>query len=137
MRYIKKIPPADKELSGKLLSERWKKLKEPSSLGMAILLSVPFMFINGIISMAIAYYLYPPLKEHINSGTFSLTINFLTLLILITIMAVFNVIHEFIHAFFIPNVLKSDKTYWGFNVFFGFVYTTEKIKKCRHLIRAC
>jgi hypothetical protein len=86
MNYIKKLPSADKELSNKFLSEGWKKLNEPSNLGMAILLSVPFMFINGVISMAIAYYLYPPLKEHINSGTFSLTINFLTLLILITIM---------------------------------------------------
>jgi hypothetical protein len=101
MNYIKKLPSADKELSNKFLSEGWKKLNEPSNLGMAILLSVPFMFINGVISMAIAYYLYPPLKEHINSGTFSLTINFLTLLILITIMAVFNVIHEFLHACFI------------------------------------
>ncbi|HHY30307.1 MAG TPA: DUF3267 domain-containing protein [Syntrophaceticus sp.] len=134
MNYIKKVPSADKELSNKFLSEGWKKLNEPSNLGMAILLSVPFMFINGIISMAIAYYLYPPLKEHINSGTFSLTINFLTLLILITIMAVFNVIHEFLHACFIPNVLKSDKTYWGYNGFIGFVYTTEKIKKGRYLI---
>jgi hypothetical protein len=49
-------------------------------------------------------------------------------------MAVFNVIHEFLHACFIPNVLKSDKTYWGYNGFIGFVYTTEKIKKGRYLI---
>jgi hypothetical protein len=43
-------------------------------------------------------------------------------------------IHEFLHACFIPNILKSDKTYWGINVFCGFVFTTEKIKKGRFLI---
>ncbi|MGV8906228.1 MAG: DUF3267 domain-containing protein, partial [Acetobacterium sp.] len=42
--------------------------------------------------------------------------------------------HEFLHACFIPNVLKSDKIYWGINGFFGFVFTTEKIKKGRFLI---
>ncbi|MDD2211723.1 MAG: DUF3267 domain-containing protein [Clostridia bacterium] len=134
MKYAKKIPSTDKELSHKLLSGGWKKLKEPSSLGMAILLSVPFMFINGIISMVIAYYLYSPLREFIDSNSFSFTVNLFTLLIYIIIIFVFMAIHEFLHACFIPNVLKSDKTYWGINGFFGFVYTTETIKKGRFLI---
>lgn len=51
MRYVKKIPPTDKETSIKLISEGWTKLKEPSNLGIATLLSVPFMFINGAISL--------------------------------------------------------------------------------------
>ena len=48
MRYLKKIPSTDKELGIKLISEGWTKLKEPSNLGIATLLSIPFMFINAM-----------------------------------------------------------------------------------------
>lgn len=120
MRYIKKIPPADKELSNKLISEGWRKLKEPSNLVIATLLSVPFMFINGGIYLLIVFYLYNPMKELFFSGNgfeLSFTLNIFTLIYFFIIL-IFMIIHEFIHACFIPNVLKSDKTYWGVNVFF-------------------
>lgn len=136
MKYVKRIPSTDKELRDKLLSNGWTKLKEPSNLGIATLLSVPFMFINGIISMVIIFYLYPPLKELFNSNhSFSITftVNLFTL-IYIVITFVFMTIHEFLHACFIPNILKSHKVYWGINGLFGFVYTTEVIKKSRFLI---
>ncbi len=136
MQYLKKIPSTDKELSTKLISEGWNKLKEPSNLGIAILLSVPFMFINGIISMVISFYLYPPLKELFNSKhgfSITFTVNLFTL-IYVVIIFMFMTIHEFLHACFIPNVFKSDRIYWGINGFLGFVYTTEKIEKNRFLI---
>ncbi len=135
MRYIKKIP-MDKALSEKLKAEGWKKLKEPSNLGTAILLSIPFMLINMIIFMFIAFYLYPPLKEILFSKqgiSLSFSLNLISL-IYVAIIFVFMSLHEFIHAIFIPNVLKSNKTYWGINVFFAFVFTTERIKKSRFLI---
>lgn len=75
MKYSKKIPSTDKELSSKLISEGWVKIKEPSNLGIATLLSIPFMFINGIVSMGIFYYLYPPLKNF-----FSINMNLVLLL---------------------------------------------------------
>lgn len=136
MRYTRKIPSFDKELSNKLISEGWKKLKEPSNLVMAVLLSAPFMFINGIIFMVIVFYLYPPFKEFLNDEKLSLsfTVSFFQIIIYVVGIFIFTLIHEFLHACFIPNVLKSDKTYWGINVFVGFVYTTEKIKKSRFLI---
>ncbi|MEQ8154655.1 MAG: DUF3267 domain-containing protein [Clostridiaceae bacterium] len=136
MRYSKKIPSTDKELSTKLISEGWTKLKEPSNLGISTLLSAPFMLINGIISMGISSYLYPQLKGFFNSEhdyNISFTVNLFTL-IYVVIIFMFMIIHEFIHACFIPNVFKSDEIYWGINGFFGFVYTTEKIKKSRFLI---
>lgn len=58
MKYVKKIPLTDKELSKKLVSEGWTKLKEPPNLVIATLLSLPFIFINGIIFMTIVFYLY-------------------------------------------------------------------------------
>lgn len=136
MKYIKKIPPPDKELRNELIAKGWTKLKEPSNLAIATLLSVPFMFINGAISIVITFYLYPTLKELLNSNqgfSLSFTVNLFTL-IYVVIIYLFMVVHEFLHACFIPNVIKSDKTYWGINVLFGFVFTTEKIKKGRFLI---
>ena len=135
MRYIKKIPLADKVLGNELISEGWTKLKEPSNLIISTLISVPFMFINGVIFMIIAFYLYPPLKELLSSESpsFSIRVNLFTL-IYVAIIFVFMTVHEFLHACFIPNGLKSDKIYWGINGFFGFVFTTEKIKKGRFLI---
>ncbi|GAA0086966.1 DUF3267 domain-containing protein [Clostridium sp. CTA-7] len=136
MRYIKKIPPTDKELSNKLISEGWTKLKEPSNLSIATLLSLPFMLVNGGVYLLIVFYLYNPLKELFFSGSgfkLSFTLNIFTLIYFFVIL-IFMIIHEFIHACFIPNALKSDKTYWGINIFFGFIFTTEKIRKNRFLI---
>ncbi len=136
MRYLKKIPSADKELGIKLISEGWTKLKEPSNLGIATLLSVPFMFINGILSIAISSYLYPQLKGLFSSGhgfSITFTVNLFTLIYVVAIF-MFMTIHEFLHACFIPNVFKSNQIYWGINGFFGFVYTTEKVKKSRFSI---
>lgn len=136
MRYMKKIPPTDNVLSNELLLEGWKKLKEPSGVGKATLLSIPFMFINGFFSLVIAFSLYPPLKELLsNKQGFSIDIkvNLFTLMYIVIIF-IFMAMHEFLHACFIPNILKSDKTVWGINGLFGFVYTTEKIKKTRFLV---
>lgn len=138
MKYSKKIPRVDKELSNKLTLEGWTKIKEPTNLSTAILCSIPFMFINGVISMAIAFYLYTPLKEFFNSSApvfrVSISADIFTMIYQIVVILLFMVLHEFLHACFIPNVLKSDKTYWGINGIVGFVFTAEKIKKGRFLI---
>lgn len=136
MRYVKKMPTTDKELSNKLIKDGWTKLKEPKNLIMATLLSIPFMIINAGITMWIMIYLYPPIKEIVTlqqGFSISFTINLFTLIYFICIL-IFMIIHEFLHALFIPNFIKSDKTCWGINGLFGFVFTTEKIRKGRFLI---
>jgi len=135
MRYAKKIPPTDKNLSEQLLSSGWKKLKEPSNLIIATLLSLPFIFINGIIEIFILYNLYQPFQLLIKNQilSFEFNINLWTLLYVLGIM-IFMIIHELLHACFIPNVLSSDKTYWGINGIYGFVFTQEKIIKGRFLL---
>lgn len=67
MRYTKKIPATDKGLSERLKTDGWKKLKEPSNYGIASLIAVPFMLINGAISILIAFYLYPPVGAFLNN----------------------------------------------------------------------
>lgn len=136
MKYIKKMPSTDKQLSDNLVSEGWKKIKEPSSLITATLFSIPFMLINFIITLAIVTYLYPPIQEFLSLDggfKFTLDINLSTFLYIISIF-LFMTVHEFLHAAFIPNVLKSEKTFWGINGIYGFVFTTEKLKKGRFII---
>ena len=135
MKYAKKIPPTDKTLSEKLLSTGWKKLKEPSNLAITTLLSIPFMLINGVIEILILYTLYEPFQTLVKGSNFSFEfrIDLWTLFYFLGVI-IFMIIHEFLHACFIPGVLSSDKTYWGINVFFGFVFTHEKIVKERFLL---
>ncbi|MCB2293402.1 DUF3267 domain-containing protein [Clostridium algoriphilum] len=135
MKYVKKIPPTDKTLSDELLASGWKKLKEPSNLGITTLLSIPFMLMNAVIVITIMYNLYEPFQALMDNQNFSFEfmIDLRTLLYFIGII-IFMILHEFLHACFIPGVLTSDKTYWGLNGIYGFVYTNEPIVKGRFLL---
>lgn len=135
MRYVKKIPPTDTNLSEKLLLSGWKKLKEPSNLWITVLFSVFFMLINGVIEIFILYNIYEPFQLLVNNQTSSFEIRIdLWILLYVFGIIIFMILHEFLHACFIPRVFSSDKTYWGLNVFYGFVFTREKIIKERFLI---
>ncbi|MGL5415896.1 MAG: DUF3267 domain-containing protein [Clostridium sp.] len=136
MKYIKKILIVDKETKRILIDEGWIKLKEPTNLKIAILLSIPFMIINIIIFLGIIVFIYPLSEEILNIiSDFKITLNInFTMIVYINSIIVFTIIHEFIHACLIPNFLKSNKTYWGINRGGGFVYTTEKIKRWRYII---
>lgn len=136
MKYTKKLPTADKKLSNQLLDEGWKKIKEPSNLTLATLISIPFMFFSAFIFFRLIFYINPSLKEIFNIGdsiSFTIQFNLKTLMFLIGIY-LFMLLHEMIHAIFIPNALNSNKVYFGIRALYGFVYTTEKISKCRFLI---
>lgn len=136
MKYVKKMPKTDKELSSDLVLDGWSKLKEPSSLSMATLMSLPFMVINTIIYMVLIYFLYSPLREVLTSTEVDIifSIDIVTLALLLIAGLFLMIIHELIHALFIPNVVNSDKTFWGINGLYGFVFSTEKFKKGRFII---
>jgi hypothetical protein len=80
LKFVKNIPPADKALSEKLLNAGWQKIKEPKNLLMAILFSVPFMLLGGIISGSIIWLFYNPFEEFLSNAAFSvdLTLNLKT-----------------------------------------------------------
>jgi hypothetical protein len=137
MKYATKIPPTDNELYYELMLNGWKKIKEPKKLKFAIIYSIPFMILNSIIFLLILNMLNNPSIETFyqslltDSGfTFTITIN----LLFISIEFIFLYIHEICHAIFIPNFIKSEKTFLGITLFGGFVSTTEKIKKERYLL---
>ena len=63
MKYSKFIPKTDNELSAKLLSDGWNKIKEPKNLLVAIFSSIPFMLLNGVVILLVMFQLYPPLQN--------------------------------------------------------------------------
>lgn len=113
----------------------WKKLKEPSNLCMATLLSIPFAFLLGGTTIGIIYLLRPALFDFLKASSFEIIFNIdLKIVLYIIVLFVFMAIHELIHAIFIPNFAQSDNTFFGINGLFGFVSTTEPIKKGRFIV---
>ncbi|MBS6022445.1 MAG: DUF3267 domain-containing protein [Paeniclostridium sordellii] len=136
MKYTKYLPKTDKNLSNQLLTDGWKKIKEPSNLTLATLISIPFMLFCSIIFLGLIFYINPDYKNFFkfsDSISFTIKINLKTFLFLVGIY-LFTLLHELIHAVFIPNALKSDKVYFGVRLLYGFVYTNEKISKFRFII---
>lgn len=129
MKYTKKIPGTDKELSNTLINEGWRKIKEPKTLAMAILCSIPFIIINGLISIGVTLPFYNFLKHISYNGSITINIDLKNIGCFIILI----VLHEFIHASIIPNIIKSQNVYWGITIFGGFVATTEKISKIRFI----
>lgn len=136
MKYTKYLPKTDKNLSNQLLTDGWKKIKEPSNLTLATLISIPFMILCSIIFLGLIFYINPDYKNFFkfsDSISFTIKINLKTFLFLVGIYS-FTLLHELIHAVFIPNALKSDKVYFGVRLLYGFVYTNEKISKFSFII---
>ena len=138
MKYVKKLPESDQELSNHLQKAGWRKIKELTNLPVAVLLSLPFALLLTVITAFVAYSLKPDLFNFITPGSIDIhfTIDVKFMIFLVSIWA-YMLIHEMIHAMFIPNFLKSEKTKWGINRFYGFVFTTEPITKERYLIISC
>lgn len=136
MKFVKRIPPTDRELSAFLVAEGWKKIKEPSNLIHSLLYSIPFMVGNCIIAYLFIRPFYNPLVQVlqvIESSSISFVINIYTLKYIIGIYLLIG-IHELIHAMFIPDFLRSNATYWGLTIYGGFVSTTQKLTKVRFIL---
>ena len=138
MKYIKKIPETDITLSQYLHVNGWIKIKEPKNLIWAVLFSFPLSCLLMIVTAYMAYLLKPELFHFINSDSFEIVIQFdLKLVFFVIAVWGYLFIHEMIHAMLIPNFRCSEKTWWGLNGVFGFVFTAEPIKKCRFQVISC
>lgn len=117
-----------------LIENGWVQLREPGSLAVSFLLSIPFMIINTLITIgAVSIYSTISFEEFgFTPDAFTITINLGVILIIILII----VLHELIHLLFIPNFIRSDKTYVGLIWLGGFVATEEVITKSRYIIIA-
>ncbi len=138
MKYVNQPPQTDLKLKEKLENEGWTKIKEPKNLPLAILFAYPFMLILCGTVILLGYYLDPGLFAVFTDDTVSFSISpDIKIVALIVAIFVYTILHEFIHGVFIPNVLTLDKTFWGFNGLFGFVYTYEPMKKNRFILISC
>lgn len=138
MKYAKKLPQTDLQLKETLEDDGWTKIKEPKNLALAIIFSYPFVIILCGITIFLGYLLNPKIFSAFTEDTISFSISLdINTVVFIVVTFVYTILHEFIHGAFIPNVLKSDKTFWGFNGLFGFVYTHEPMKKGRFIIVSC
>ena len=128
------MPRTDKTLSEQLMNAGWKKLREPSAITTALLCSIPFALLLGAVFISLLYLLQPSLFSFLQDGVieFTFSLNFSSVLYIIGVFA-FMILHEFLHAVLIPNFMKSEKTFWGINGLFGFVFTTEPLKKARFI----
>ena len=131
MKIINKLPEYNESRHEELLNDQWNPLKEPQKVLTAILLSVPLMFLCALISTGIIKLFSDfSLSEYgWTDNTFTLTIDFGIIFGLITLL----IIHELLHLVFIPNFLRSEKTYVGVTTFGGFVVCEEEISKTRFI----
>jgi hypothetical protein len=126
------IPKGEIETQEKLIHEGWRPMKEPRNLIVAILLSVPFMILNGILTGSLIHLFSPLSWEQFgfSSKGFSMTINLSFILFLFSLL----IVHELIHLVLVPNFYQSEKTYIGITFFGGFVATEEEISKRRYIL---
>ncbi|MEN6390136.1 MAG: DUF3267 domain-containing protein [Syntrophomonas sp.] len=133
MRYTRELPKTDRELFVRLLGQGWKRLREPGGLWTAVLLSIPFMILNGAISWFLFLRHHKPLIIVINGSALNinLDLNIIAALLMLLFIVLF---HEFCHLVFIPDFIKSEKTCWGIGYMGGFVFTEEELSKSRFIV---
>ncbi|MEH7503793.1 DUF3267 domain-containing protein [Neobacillus drentensis] len=131
MKILKKLPKSNPSLHLELINDRWIPMKEPKNLTNAILLSTPLMIIAAIITIGVInIFSSISLRDFgLTPNAVSITIN-LSIIFLLVLLLIF---HELLHLIFIPNFIKSEKTYVGFTLFGGFVITEEEISKSRYI----
>ena len=135
MKHIKSIPQENAEVTKELTQNQWKLLKEPSSLSITIAVSMPISIILMFLTVFYFKLLFPESMNFLNADGLSIefSINLKFILYVVGILF-YTFLHEMIHALAIPNVIHSDKTFWGLNGCFGFVYSEETIKKGRFIL---
>jgi len=133
MRIRNKFPKVDSERHQYLLDNKWTLVKGPRGIPRTILLSIPLMFINGFIAFWIIKIFDGISFEEfgISPDSMSFSINLVYVLGFILILAIS---HELMHLIFVPNFIKSKKTYIGLTFFGGYVYSEEIVTKIRFII---
>jgi hypothetical protein len=126
------IPKADPEKQAKLILQQWVELKEPKSLPIAILLSVPFMILGGVVTIILTRIFFPVSLEDygFQGGTIIFNFNILYIISIFLLL----LIHELIHLILIPNFAKSTNTGIGIQFVGGFVFSEEIISRTRFIV---
>ena len=131
MKILNKLPKSNPHLHLDLMKSGWVPLKEPKNLISAILLSIPLMIVAAIISIGIIniFSIISLSDFGSTSNSISISINFG----IIFWLFLFLLLHELLHLVFVPNFLKSEKTFIGLTPFGGYVLTEEEISRSRFI----
>ncbi|PUA39818.1 DUF3267 domain-containing protein [Paenibacillus elgii] len=130
MKIRNRFPKTDKQKHTEFIRDGWALLKEPKSPMRALVLSVPFMIINLIVTLGIVnMFSAAPLRNYLPESI-SFTIDLKSILGVISLL----LIHELLHLILIPNFIASKSTYVGITLFGGFVYTEEQVTKTRYIV---
>lgn len=131
MKLLNKLPQSDPNLHVELIDNGWIPMKEPKNLISAILFSIPLMMVASMISIGVINIFSSISLNDVgfSEGAINITINFSIILWLVLLM----IIHELLHLMFIPNFMKSKKTFVGLTLFGAFVITEEEILKSRYI----
>ena len=128
-----KFPRVDSEKHQYLLDNKWTLVKGPRGIPRTILLSIPLMFINAFITFWIIKIFNTISLEEFGIGTDSVGISF-NIVYVLGFILILIISHELMHLIFMPNFIKSKKTYIGLTYFGGYVYSEEIVTKIRFII---
>ncbi len=133
MRIRNRFPRVSSERNQYLLDNQWTLVKGPKGIILTILLSIPIMFLNAFIAFLIIKIFDSITFEEFgispDSMGFSINLVYVLGFILILIIS-----HELMHLIFMPNFIKSKKTYIGLTYFGGYAYSEEIVTKIRLII---
>ena len=133
MRIRNRFPRVSSERNQYLLDNQWTLVKGPKGIILTILLSIPLMFLNPFITFWIIKIFDSITFEEFgispDSMGFSINLVYILGFILILIIS-----HELMHLIFMPNFIKSKKTYIGITYFGGYAYSEEIVTKIRLII---
>ncbi|ASK64006.1 hypothetical protein CFK37_18515 [Virgibacillus phasianinus] len=132
MRIQNRIPKTDDRIHLNLVENEWFPMNEPKSLGVAIALSFPLMILNALITIGVINtFSTISLNEFgLTSDSISITINFVVIIWIFLLI----IVHELFHLAFIPNFIRSQKTFIGLTLFGGYVLTEEEVSKSRYIL---
>ncbi len=132
MKLTTKIPQSDPQRHLQLIDEKWTALNIPDSLFLTMILSIPLMILNALITLGILslFSLRSLIPADIMQEGFVITID---LKVLIGFAALLF-LHEILHLIFIPGFWRSDKTCAGLTYLGAFVYSEQNISKSRYII---
>jgi len=128
-----RFPRVDSERHQYLLDNQWTLVKGPKSIALTILLSIPLMFLNAFIAFWIIRTFDSITFEEFGVGASSVEISF-NIVYIIGFILILIISHELMHLIFMPNFIKSKKTYIGLTLFGGYVYSEEIVTKIRFII---
>ncbi|WP_028562902.1 DUF3267 domain-containing protein [Paenibacillus pinihumi] len=132
MKIIFRRPLPDPQRKAELLKRQWIRLKEPDSIGRALVWSMPLMLAaGGLTLLIIDMFAEVSIKEYgADEGRTSLVVTPLAIASALSLL----LIHEAIHLVLIPKFWRSEKTWIGLRLFGGFVLTEEEMSRRRYIV---